>query len=113
MDCIFCKILNGDIPSSKVYEDDFIFAFRDIEPQAPEHVIIIPKTHIVSANDITPENSVYSTRIFEAVPTIAKLLNIDKGGYRIVNICGKDGGQTVEHLHFHLLGGREFTWPAG
>lgn len=113
MDCLFCKIISGEIPSNKVYEDDLILAFRDIDPQAPEHVIIIPKNHIASANAVTAENSRYITRIFETVPTIVKQLGIAENGYRIVNNCGSDGGQTVDHLHFHLMGGRSFSWPAG
>lgn len=113
MDCLFCKIIAGEIPSTKVYEDDMILAFRDIEPQAPEHIVIVPKEHIASANDITPENSKYVAHIFEKAVEIAKQLGISENGYRIVNNCGKDGGQTVGHLHFHLMGGREFGWPAG
>lgn len=113
MDCLFCKIINGEIPSTKVYEDDMLLAFRDIDPQAPEHVIIIPKNHISSANEINTENSKYVSHIFEKIPYIAAMLNIDEHGYRIVNNCGKNGGQTVPHLHFHLMGGRGFAWPAG
>lgn len=113
MDCLFCKIINGEIPSSKVYEDEMVYAFRDIDPQAPQHIILIPKVHITSANEITPENSKYVARIFEVVPALAKKLGIAEGGYRLVNNCGADGGQTVPHLHFHLMGGRSFGWPAG
>lgn len=113
MDCLFCKIIAGEIPSDKVYEDDMALAFRDINPQAPEHVIIIPKTHITSANDITAENSKYVAHIFEIIPQIAKKLGIDEKGYRVINNCGEYGGQTVLHLHFHLTGGRQFGWPAG
>ena len=111
--CIFCKIVAGEIPSSKVYEDDLVLAFRDIEPQAPEHVIIIPKEHIPSANAITKENSGVIAHIFEVIPKIAKDLNISDSGYRVINNCGSDGGQTVDHIHFHLSGGRQFGWPAG
>lgn len=111
--CIFCKIVSGEIPSSKVYEDDKILAFNDIEPQAPVHVIIIPKEHIESANAINPENSGVIAHIFETIPKIAKELNVADSGYRVVNNCGADGGQTVEHIHFHLTGGRQFGWPAG
>lgn len=113
MDCLFCKIIAGEIPSDKVYEDDMALAFRDINPQAPEHVIIIPKAHITSANDITAENSKYVAHIFEIIPQIAKKLGIDEKGYRVINNCGEYGGQTVLHLHFHLTGGRQFGWPAG
>lgn len=112
MDCLFCKIINGDIPSAKVYEDETVFAFRDIEPQAPVHILIIPKQHIKSAAEITSENSAVVAHIFEVAAKIAE----DEGltdGYRIVNNCGDSAGQTVKHLHFHLMGGREFTWPAG
>ena len=111
--CIFCKIINGEIPSNKVYEDDTILAFYDIEPQAPVHVIIIPKEHITSANAITEENSKVVAYIFEKIPEIAKKLGIFESGYRIINNCGKDGGQTVEHIHFHMMGGRPCLWPAG
>jgi len=113
MDCLFCKIIAGEIPSTKVYEDDMILAFRDIEPQAPEHIIIIPKLHIKSANEITAENSKYIAHIFEIIPKIAKDLKIDEKGYRIINNCGEYGGQTVGHFHIHLTGGRQFGWPAG
>lgn len=112
MDCLFCKIINGDIPSAKVYEDELVFAFRDIEPQAPTHILIIPKTHIKSVAEITPENSAVVAHIFEVAAKIAQ----DEGlgdGYRIVTNCGDNAGQTVKHLHFHLMGGRQFTWPAG
>ena len=112
-DCLFCKIIAGDISSTKVYEDDMMLAFRDIDPQAPEHVIIIPKAHISSANEISEDNVKYIAHIWTMIPKIAKDLGIDEKGYRVVNNCGKDGGQTVHHIHFHLMGGREFGWPAG
>lgn len=112
-DCLFCKIIEGTIPSSKVYEDEFVLAFRDIEPQAPEHIIIIPKTHIASANEITAENSALVAKVFEAAAKIAAELGFADKGYRIVNNCGKDGGQTVGHIHFHLLAGRNLQWPPG
>lgn len=105
-DCIFCKIVGGDIPSSKVYEDEFVYAFRDINPQAPVHVIVVPKTHICCAGCITFENSMYVAKIFEAIPKIAKQEGLENG-YRIINNCGEDGGQTVMHLHFHLIGGKK------
>lgn len=113
MDCLFCKIINGDIPSNKVYDDEMCYAFYDIDPQAPKHVIIIPKAHIKSANEINAENSKYISHIFEVIPKIAKDLGFADSGYRVVNNCGEDGGQTVHHLHFHLMGGRAFAWPAG
>ena len=112
MDCLFCKIINGDIPSAKVYEDETVFAFRDIEPQAPVHILIVPKQHIKSAAEITPENSAVVAHIFEVAAKIAENEGLTDG-YRIVNNCGDSAGQTVKHLHFHLMGGREFTWPAG
>lgn len=112
MDCIFCKIARNEIPSEKLYEDDEIVAFNDLEPQAPVHVLIIPKAHISSANEITEENSDIIGKIFMVAAKIAKEQGLNKG-YRIVNNCGEDGGQTVQHLHFHLLGGRKMHWPAG
>lgn len=112
MDCLFCKIINGGIPSNKVYEDDTVFAFRDIAPQAPTHILIIPKQHIRSAAEIDESNSAVISHIFEVAAKIAKQEGLDDG-FRIVNNCGDIAGQTVKHLHFHLMGGREFTWPAG
>lgn len=109
MDCLFCKIIGGEIPSTKVYEDDTVLAFRDINPQAPEHIVVVAKTHIKSANEITEENSKYVAAIWEAIPKIASDLGIAQDGYRVVNNCGKNGGQTVPHLHFHLLGGKLYT----
>ena len=113
MDCLFCKIIAGDIPSSKVYEDDKVYAFRDIEPQAPVHILIIPKEHIASANELTEENASVVGHIFAVAAKLAKEEGIADGGYRIVNNCGEDGGQTVKHLHFHMLGGRSLAWPPG
>ena len=113
MDCLFCKIIKGEIPSSKVYEDELVFAFRDIEPQAPVHILIIPKQHIASANELNEENSAIVGHIFNVAAKIAKSEGIAEGGYRIVNNCGADGGQTVGHLHFHMLGGRSLAWPPG
>ena len=112
MDCLFCKIINGEIPSNKVYEDDQVFAFRDIEPQAPTHILIIPKQHINSAAELDESNSAVVAHIFEVAAKIAKQEGLDDG-FRIVNNCGDIAGQTVKHLHFHLMGGREFGWPAG
>lgn len=111
--CLFCKILKGEIPSTKVYETDTVYAFRDIEPQAPQHIVIIPKEHISSANEISEENSAYVADIFRAVSAIAKIEGFADNGYRVVNNCGVDGGQTVSHLHFHLLAGRYLQWPPG
>lgn len=112
MDCLFCSIVNGEIPSKKVYEDEYVYAFYDIEPQAPFHAIIIPKEHISSANEINQDNSKLIAKVFEAASKIAKEYKLDNG-YRIVNNCGTDGGQTVGHIHFHLLGGRMLAWPPG
>ena len=111
-DCLFCKIAAGEIPSTKVYEDEFVYAFLDIDPQAPFHAIIIPKEHIASAAEIGAENSILVAKVFEAAAKIAKAENIEKG-FRIVNNCGEDGGQTVGHIHFHLLARRNLAWPPG
>ncbi len=105
MDCLFCKIIAGDIPSSKVYEDEYCYAFKDINPQAPVHILVVPKTHICCADKISAENSMYVAKIFEAIPVIAKQAGLENG-YRIINNCGKDACQTVLHLHFHILGGK-------
>ena len=113
MNCLFCKIIKGEIPSAKVYEDDKVYAFRDIEPQAPVHILIIPKAHIASANELTEENASIVGHIFAVAAKITKEEGIAEGGYRIVNNCGEDGGQTVKHLHFHMLGGRSLAWPPG
>ena len=102
-DCPFCKIISGDIPSQKVYEDETVLAFRDINPQAPVHILVIPKTHIDSAAAITPENSGVVAHCFEVIAQLGKDLT---GGFRVVSNCGPDAGQTVPHLHFHILGGR-------
>lgn len=112
-DCLFCKIINGDIPSECVYQDDFVYAFKDIDPVAPVHILIVPKEHIASANEITAENSAVVSKIFEAAAIIAKENGLDANGYRIVNNCGELAGQTVMHLHFHLIGGRDLSWPPG
>jgi len=112
MDCLFCKIINGDIPCKKAYEDDNVLAFYDIEPKAPVHILIIPKEHIKSAMEINPDNSKAVALIFEAAAKIAVELKLD-AGYRIVTNIGEDGGQSVAHLHFHLLGGRALSWPPG
>ena len=113
MDCIFCKIANKTINSDIVYEDDKIIAFNDLDPKAPTHILIIPKNHISSTNDINKDNKEIISHIFEIIPKLAKKYCFDESGYRIVNNCGKDGGQTVDHIHFHLLAGREFKWPPG
>ena len=108
MDCIFCKIANGEIPSSKVYEDDKILAFKDLAPQAPVHLLIIPKEHIKWAYDVTEENCGVIAHIFSKIPEIAKSQGLENG-FRVVNNCGDDGCQSVHHIHFHLLGGEKMT----
>ncbi len=112
MDCLFCKIAAGEIPSTKVYEDEQIFAFRDINPQAPTHILVIPKEHIPSVDAITPENSAIVSHIFEIIPKLAAEDGLDKG-YRVVSNIGEQGQQSVPHLHFHIIGGRDMTWPPG
>ena len=106
--CLFCKIVAGEIPATKVYEDDTILAFRDIAPQAPTHILVIPKTHIPSVDGITAENSPLIAHMFETIPAIAAAEKLT-GGYRVVSNCGPDAGQTVAHLHFHILGGAELS----
>ena len=108
--CIFCKIITGEIPSQKVYEDDKILAFHDINPAAPVHVVAIPKIHIESLNDVNGDNMEYVSRILEKIPEIAKLAGIFDGGYRVVTNIGKNGQQSVNHLHFHVIGGRKLIW---
>ena len=108
MDCLFCKIVAGDIPSTRVYEDEKILAFRDIAPQAPTHILVIPKTHIGSVAEITGDNSAVVAHIFEIIPVIAEKEGL-VNGYRVVSNCGQDAGQTVHHLHFHILGGAELN----
>lgn len=113
MDCLFCKIIAGEIPSTKVYEDDLVFAFRDIEPQAPTHILIIPKQHISSVNEVNDENCAVVGHIFKVAAEIAKSEGIAEDGYRIVTNIGENGGQTVNHMHYHMLGGRSLQWPPG
>lgn len=112
MDCVFCKIINGEIPSSLIYEDDQVIAFKDINPQAPVHYLVIPKEHIKSADYITEENKGLIGHIIFVVSKIAKEEGLEDG-YRIINNCGGDGGQTVDHIHFHVLGKRKMLWPPG
>ena len=107
-DCLFCKIIAGEIPSSKVYEDDLVLAFRDIAPQAPTHILVIPKAHISSVSAINGENSAVVAHIFEVIAKVAAQEGLT-GGYRVVSNCGDHAGQTVHHLHFHILGGRQLT----
>ncbi|MBR7095746.1 MAG: histidine triad nucleotide-binding protein [Clostridia bacterium] len=108
MDCLFCKIIAGEIPSKKVYEDEAVNAFYDIQPQAPTHVLIVPRAHIASAQEITAENADAVRAIFEAIPRIAEALGL-ANGYRVVTNCGEDGCQSVKHLHFHLIGGKKLS----
>lgn len=112
-DCIFCKIINGDIPCDKIFENQNVLAFRDIEPQAPTHFLVIPKLHIESFNDLNEDNIDVIKDIHLAIKQVAKELGIDKDGYRVVTNCGELGGQTVNHLHYHVLGGRNLKWPPG
>ncbi len=111
-DCLFCKIIAGEIPSTKIYEDDYVYAFTDIAPQAPVHYIFVPKIHIKSPAEINAENSIYVAKIYEAISAVAERENLSKG-FRVVANCGEDGGQTVGHLHFHLLARRYLQWPPG
>ena len=111
--CIFCKIVKGEIPSEKVYEDEEILVFKDIQPAAPIHVVVIPKKHINNLNEINEEDSKIIGNIFISIKKVADKLGMSENGYRVVSNCGKDGGQTVEHIHFHLLGGRSLQWPPG
>ena len=108
MDCLFCKIVKGDIPSTKVYEDDLVLAFRDIAPQAPTHILVIPKAHIGSVAEVSADNSGVVAHIFEVIPQIAQAEGLENG-YRVVSNCGADAGQTVHHLHFHILGGKQLS----
>ncbi|MCR5663977.1 MAG: histidine triad nucleotide-binding protein [Oscillospiraceae bacterium] len=103
--CLFCRIIRGEIPSARVYEDESVLAFRDINPQAPVHVLVVPKTHIAGADELNADNSACVAKCFEAIAKIAKAEGLDKG-FRVINNCGEDGGQSVRHLHFHLIGGR-------
>ncbi len=106
--CLFCKIVRGDIPSTKVYEDEKVLAFRDIAPMAPTHILVIPKTHIGSVAEVNAENAAVVAHIFTVIPRIAKEEGLENG-YRVVSNCGSDAGQTVHHLHFHILGGKQLS----
>lgn len=107
MDCLFCKIAAKQIPSQRVYEDEYVYAFKDIKPVAPVHIIVIPKTHIESVNEINERNSREIQKIFEKIPKIARIAMVDKKGYRVITNIGEDGGQTIKHLHFHIIGGKK------
>jgi len=106
MDCLFCKIIDGQIPSTKVYENEYVYAFLDINPMAPVHILVVPKAHIASADEVTAENSAYVAHIFEAIPKIAAEAGL-MGGYRVITNIGEDGCQSVKHMHFHILGGKK------
>ena len=108
MDCLFCAIIKGDIPSKKVYEDDCCYAFLDINPQAKVHCLVVPKEHIASANEINAENAAVVAHIFATIPSIARTLGLENG-YRVVTNIGEDGCQSVKHLHFHVLGGEKLS----
>lgn len=112
MDCLFCKIVAGEIPSKKIYEDDRVYAFYDIAPQAPVHFLVIPKEHIPGPSAVTEENEAVIGHIYAVIAKLAKELHLDKG-YRVTANCGEEGGQTVGHLHFHVLAGRMLSWPPG
>lgn len=113
MDCIFCKIAKHEIPANTVYEDEDVIAFKDINPQAPIHLLIVPKEHVASIMEITEDNKEIVNKIIKVAQNLAQQNNIDNKGFRLVVNTGDDGGQTVKHLHFHLLGGRFMTWPPG
>lgn len=112
-DCLFCRIVRGEIPATKVHEDDLVLAFRDIAPRSPTHILVIPKQHIASAADLTEADAPLLGRLFAAAAQIARDEGIADAGYRLVSNVGSWGGQTVDHLHFHLMGGRSFEWPPG
>jgi histidine triad (HIT) family protein len=110
-DCLFCKIIAGDIPSNKVYEDELVYAFHDIDPKAPTHFLVIPKEHIASCGSVTAENSAVVAHIFEVITKVTEQMGIKE--FRVVSNCGETAGQSVFHLHFHVLAGRDMTWPPG
>ena len=112
MGCLFCSIAEGSIPSKKVYEDDLALVFHDIAPVAPVHLLVIPKTHIQSAADVTPENSAVIAHLMVVIAKVAGEMGLDNG-FRVVSNCGKDAQQSVDHLHYHILGGRQLAWPPG
>jgi histidine triad (HIT) family protein len=112
-DCLFCDIVAGEVPSTRVHEDDAVIAFRDINPQAPTHILVIPREHIDSAADVTPAQDGIWALLLHVAQELARSEGIERDGFRIVTNVGRDGGQTVRHLHLHLLGGRPMTWPPG
>ena len=112
MDCLFCKIIKGEIPSTKVYEDEWVYAFRDINPQTPTHVLVVPREHIPAADAVNADNSLFVAKIFEAIPKIAAAEGLTNG-YRVITNCGDDACQSVKHLHFHVMGGRKMQEKMG
>jgi histidine triad (HIT) family protein len=112
-DCLFCRIVAGDLPSKTVFDREDVLAFNDIAPRSPTHVLVIPKVHIASAADLTPDDGPLLGRLFAAAAEIAREQGIADDGYRLVSNVGRWGGQTVDHLHIHLMGGRSFSWPPG
>ena len=112
-DCLFCRIVRGEIPSTKVHEDDLTLAFRDINPQAPTHILVIPKEHIADATALSEASGPLLGRMFAVIADLARSEGIEAGGYRVVTNVGDDAGQSVYHLHYHLLGGRRMSWPPG
>ena len=113
MSCLFCRVIAGEVPSRKVYEDESMVAFHDINPQAPVHVLVVPRKHVATLNDLAPEDSALIGDMMRRAAAIAKDLGIDAGGYRTVFNCNRDAGQSVYHIHLHLLGGRPMHWPPG
>lgn len=113
MDCLFCKIASGDIPANIIYEDDLVVAFDDINPQAPQHKLIVPREHFATLNDLKEDNKHLIGHMIQSATALAKQLNIADEGYRLVFNCNSKGGQIVYHIHLHLLGGRQMTWPPG
>lgn len=113
MTCLFCKIASGEIPSTLIYQDDHVVAFNDIAPQAPHHILIIPRKHIATINDFSPEDTLLIGQMMQTAKKIAHDLKIDDEGYRVLMNCNKNGGQAVYHVHFHLLAGRQMGWPPG
>jgi len=112
-DCLFCKIVAGEIPSTQVHADDMVIAFRDIAPRAPTHILLVPREHIASAAELTEADGPLLGRLFHVAAEIARKEAIAESGYRLVSNVGRWGGQTVDHLHLHLMGGRSFSWPPG
>jgi histidine triad (HIT) family protein len=105
-DCLFCKIIKGEVPSDKIFENEYVYAFKDINPVAPVHILVIPKKHIISLNDIDEENDIYITEVMKSIKEIAKIVDVYESGYRVISNTGKDANQVVKHLHFHILGGK-------